>query len=708
MSSADVAIVGMALRAAGSRTPDELWRQLCGGHDAVETFDAPEPSAFLGEADRASPKLVKAAAVLGDVDWFAASFFRMTNEEAALLDPQHRVLLECAWEALEHAGHDPARCGAGAGVFVGTGINRYLLQLVGARPELLRGGLGPLLGADKDFAASRISYALGLTGPSLAVQTACSSSLVAVHVACQSLAQGECDLALAGGASLLVPERAGHLPDPGGFASPDGRTRSFDARADGAGKGSGAGLVALKRRADAERDGDFIWAVIKGSAVNNDGGTKVGYAAPSLTGQADVVEEALAIAGVEPQSVGYVEAHGSGTRLGDAVEVAALRRAFGPDCRPGSIALGAVRATYGSLDAATGVVGLMKAALSLHHATIVPTPNFARPNPDVDFGPFYVAASLAPFAGPVRRAGVSSFGVGGTNAHVVLEAAPPRPAAAEGAGGAGEEEVIALSAATEAALARAASNLAAHLRRHPGLALADVAGTLRLGRRAFAHRRAFACSSLQEAVRFLEGGGPGGALAGGPAARLAERWQSGEAVELPGGEGPVRRVPLPTYPFERERCWIDADPPRPAAAAGPAEPPARAATPAGGEALARGRAAGASSLEAPSRGRAAAGAEASPLEAVVAALFAEALSADEVDVERNVFELGVTSAMAVQIVGRLEREHGVVVPLTTLFEHVTIRTFAAALGRGEPEDDAWADRRRAALLRARAERGGRE
>ncbi|HEX8560544.1 MAG TPA: SDR family oxidoreductase [Pyrinomonadaceae bacterium] len=504
-----VAIVGIACRFPGANNPAEFWSNLARGVESLRTLTDEELLASgVNPSLLSNPNYIKVNAVLDDVEMFDASFFGYSPREAEIMDPQHRFFLECAWEALERAGCDPAKTEGEVGVFAGVGSNSYLVNLY-SHPELIEavGGLQIKIGNDKDHLATRVSYKLNLRGPSLTVQSSCSTSLVAVHMACQALQNYECDVALAGGVTIVVPQKIGYLYVKGGVASADGHCRAFDARGEGPVGGSGVGVVALKRLSDALADGDHIHAVIRGSAINNDGMDKVGYSAPGVRGQAEVIAMAQSLAGVEPDSVTYVEAHGTGTKLGDPIEVAALTRAFRAGTeRRNFCALGSVKTNFGHLDAAAGVAGLIKAALSLEHRAIPPSLNFESPNPDIDFdnSPFYVNTRLAdwPEGETPRRAGVSSFGMGGTNAHVILEEAP----AVEQTPPARSHELLLLSAKTEAALDRARAALAAHLRERPGTSLADAAYTLRVGRKEFGRRLAAVCANADEAAAALEQG----------------------------------------------------------------------------------------------------------------------------------------------------------------------------------------------------------
>ncbi|MBV1850751.1 non-ribosomal peptide synthetase/type I polyketide synthase [Catellatospora tritici] len=487
-----IAVVGMAGRFPGAADPEQLWRNSLAGIESLSRFDVADLAASgLDPTLLADPAYVPAAGVIDGVDRFDAALFGYSPREAELLDPQHRHFLEVVWSALEHAGRDPLGLDLPVGVFGGARLNTYLVE------NLLphRGGfddlalLGTLVGNDKDFLATGVAYRLGLTGPAMTVQTACSTSLVATHLACQSLLSGECDLAVAGGAAIAVPHLAGYRHHQGGIYSPDGHCRAFSADAAGTVGGSGVAAVVLRRLDDALADGDPVHAVILASAVNNDGRRKVGFTAPSVEGQTRVIAEALALADVNAATVGYVEAHGTGTQLGDPIEVTALTAAFRADTDAvGYCGLGSAKPNVGHLDAAAGVTGLIRAVLAVRDGMVPPTVHFRHPNPatGLERSPFFVAATAQPWrvAGP-RRAGVSSFGIGGTNAHVVLEQAPPRPATPVGAG----PELLVLSAATPQVLDTARERLAEALT-GADLPLGDVAATLRHGRTPMAYRLA--------------------------------------------------------------------------------------------------------------------------------------------------------------------------------------------------------------------------
>ena len=518
LTGLEVAIIGMSGRFPGAKTVRQLWHNLCRGVESIMPLSDEQLLAAGVDAETLRhPNYVKACAMLDDVERFDAAFFGYTPREAEIMDPQQRFLLMVAWAALEDAGYTPESFAGQIALYASAGINTYLLSNLHSNQAVWDGlgGLHILLENSNDFLATRVSYKLNLSGPSVTVQTACSSSLVGVHLACRSLLLGECDMALAGGSSILIPHDVGYIYEEGAIFSPDGHCRAFDARARGTVTGNGAAVVVLKRLEDALADRDSIYAVIKGSAVNNDGMSKVGYTAPSVEGQTRVVTMAYKMAEVSPDTIGYVEAHGTGTTLGDPIEFAALTQAFRQSTpRKGFCAIGSVKTNVGHLDAAAGVTGLIKTSLALKHNQIPPSLNFETRNPKIDFddSPFYVQTQLTgwPAVHSVRRAGISSFGVGGTNAHVVLEQPPSVPATEARR----RWQLLLLSARTSSAVEAAIANLAAHLREQPGLNLADVAYTLQVGRRAFDQRRFLLCRSVEEAAVALEAGEPQRLLAG--------------------------------------------------------------------------------------------------------------------------------------------------------------------------------------------------
>lgn len=509
-----IAIIGMSGRFPGAPDVDTFWANIKGGVESVSRFtvadlDIPAPDL---QSDDPNSKFVCAKGILDDIDMFDARFFGYLPREAELMDPQHRVFLELCWEAIERAGYDAHRYPGAIGVYGGCYMDTYLMWNLCSDPRFLArfidsiqvGSLQTELGNDKDYLATRVAFKLGLRGPAMTLQTACSTSLVAIATACQSVASYQCDMALAGGVTIVLPQKKGYFYKEGSMLSPDGHCRTFDENAAGTVFSNGAAVVLLKRVADAIADGDTIYAVIRGYATNNDGGSKVSYTAPSVDGQAEVISLALAMADVDARSIGYVEAHGTATPMGDPIEVAGLTtayRAHTPDT--GFCAIGSVKANLGHLDIASGAIGLIKTSLSLHEGVLPPSINFSKPNPRIDFAssPFYVNTELKPW--PVgeqpRRAAVSSFGVGGTNAHVVVEQAPPQP----DTGHSRTHALLMMSARSEDALAQQAERLATHLERHPQASLEDVGYTLQVGRREFEHRRIAVASSVADAVEKL-------------------------------------------------------------------------------------------------------------------------------------------------------------------------------------------------------------
>ena len=506
-----VAIVGMACRVPGARTVEQFWHNQAHGIESITRFDRAElVAAGVPEHVLADPDLVPAWGYLPDADRFDAAFFGYNTGEAETMDPQQRVFCETAWQAVEDSGHTSRSLGDAVGVFAGTFMNKYFTENLATNARFQRSPMAPLarMFNDKDFLATRVAYLLDLTGPALTVQTACSTSLVATHLGCQSLLNYECDAALVGGVSINVPLRSGYPVADGGLFSADGHCRPFDVHAAGTVPGNGAVVLVLRRLSDALADNDHVYAVIRGSAVNNDGSMKAGFAAPSVDGQAHAISAALAVAGVDPATIGYVETHGTATHVGDPIEVAALTQAFGG---AGHCALGSVKANIGHLDAAAGAAGLLRAALAIHNGQIPPQVNFTEPNPELRLydTPFHVPSRLVdwrPASGP-RRAGVSSFGVGGTNAHLVLEQAPVVERSAEPARA---WQLLPISGRDTTAVDAATERLAEHLEQSGvDTPLADVAFTLQQGRRAFETRRFVVSTDVRDAAHALRGGDPG-------------------------------------------------------------------------------------------------------------------------------------------------------------------------------------------------------
>ncbi len=545
----EIAVIGLTGRFPEARNVDEFWRNLRDGVESILPLTDEELLASgVNRALLENPNYVKASSSLDDIELFDAAFFGFNPLEAAIIDPQHRFFLECAWEALENAGYDPTRYRGAIGVFAGASLSTYLIHLFSNRSLQSRISQFQLvMSNDKDHLATRVSYKLDLRGPSINVQTACSTSLVAVHLACQSLLAGECDMALAGGVSISVPSRRGYLYQEGNISSPDGHCRAFDAEARGTVGGNGVGVVLLKRLDEALADGDTIEAVIKGSAVNNDGALKVGYTAPSVEGQAKVIAEALALAGVDPETISYIEAHGTATALGDPIEIAALKKVLAAKTtKKNYCAVGSVKTNIGHLDAAAGVGGLIKTILALKHKQLPPSLHFTQANPKIDFAnsPFYVNASLRAWESKTpRRAGVSSFGIGGTNAHVIVEEAP----SSQESGPSRDWQLLVWSARTESALEKMTDRLAGYLQTNAGVNLADVSYTLAVGRKTFDHRRMLVCR---------DGADAWGALARDPT-RIVTQVQKPRArgvVFMFSGQG-AQRVNMGRLLYESEATF---------------------------------------------------------------------------------------------------------------------------------------------------------
>lgn len=502
-----IAVVGMAGRYPCARDLDEFWENLRIGRDCITSFADEELIAEgIDPALVSRPDYVKAAGVLEGTYDFDAQFFSYAPREAELIDPQQRVFLECVWECIERAGYDVSRQSGRIGVFAGCGPTNYLHRLL-ASGEVwsVTDGFSLTTHNDKDFLTTRVAYKLDLRGPCVTVQTACSTSLVSIVLACQSLNAYACDLAVAGGVTLSVDERAGYVYRAGGVLSPNGRCRPFDASATGIVNGSGVGVVALKRLEDALADRDQIDAVILGFGLSNDGAGRAGFAAPGVDGQCSTYADALAMAGVSPETIGYVECHGTGTPMGDPIEIAALTTAFRQHtARKSFCVIGSVKSNIGHTDAASGVAGFTKTVLALRNEEIPPTIHFESPNPEIDIEktPFYVNTATIPWrrSGQPRRAAVTALGLGGTNAHVILEEGPRRFPSIDR----GRLRLLVWSARTESALCAASENLLQHLKRHPGENLSDVAYTLHVGRRAFPHRRALLCRDREHTIEMLE------------------------------------------------------------------------------------------------------------------------------------------------------------------------------------------------------------
>lgn len=502
-----IAIIGMVGKFPGARNVDELWRNLCDGVESTTFFQDEELDPSIDPNLCQDPSYVKARGTIPGGETFDAAFFGINPSEAVVMDPQARVFLELVYEALENAGYESESFDGLIGLYAGCGQNTYFANNISGRMEIVDriGEFQTMLANEKDFLTTRAAYKLNLKGPAVSVNTACSTSLVAVIQACQALSNYQCDLALAGGVSMTTPQNSGYIAQEGSMLSGDGHCRPFDVNAQGTMFNNGAGIVALKRLEDALQDGDRIYAVIRGLGINNDGGDKVSFTAPSVDGQAEAIAMAQAYANIHPETISYIEAHGTATPLGDPIEIEALTQAFRVHTDAKQFcAIGSVKSNVGHLVAAAGVTGLIKTALSLYHKKLPPSLNFTAPNPKIDFAnsPFYVNTKLVEWTEgeTPRRAGVSSFGVGGTNAHVVLEETPE----IQPAGASRPQQLLLLSAKTSTALDAATANLQQHLQYNAEVNLADVAYTLQRGRKAFNYRRYVVCHNITDAIASLQ------------------------------------------------------------------------------------------------------------------------------------------------------------------------------------------------------------
>lgn len=502
-----IAVIGRVGRFPGARTVEQLWENLRNGVESI-TFHTDDELRARGVSEDTlhHPNFVKASAMLEGIEYFDASFFGYNPREAEMMDPQQRIFLEAAWEALENAGYDPKAYSGLIGVYAGSSLNSYAIFNLNGHSELIEkvGAFQVMLGNEKDFLTMRASYKLDLKGPGQTIQTACSTSLVAVHTACQSLLNHECDMALAGGVAVRTIQGTGYMYQEGGIASPDGHCRAFDADSKGTVFGSGVGLVVLKRLEDALADGDTIHAVIRATAINNDGDRKIGFTAPSVEGQATAIANALSLADVDPETIGYIEAHGTGTELGDPIELEALTKAYRVFTdKKQYCPIGSVKTNIGHLDSAAGVTGLIKVVEALKHREIPASLHFKNANPNIAFAdsPFFVNASLRQWTTgeTPRRAAVSAFGVGGTNAHAIVEEAPQR----EVSSASRPWQLFVLSAKTETALEKATDNLSCYITSNGEQSLADVAYTLQVGRQGMNYRRAVVAQNREDLIAVL-------------------------------------------------------------------------------------------------------------------------------------------------------------------------------------------------------------
>lgn len=499
----DIAIIGLAGRFPGANTIDEYWENICDGKETIYRFSDEELiKAGIDQQLIENKSYVKSKGILSAVEYFDPDFFGLSPLEAKILDPQHRVMLMCAWEAFESAGYVPKPTKNKVGVFVSTGMSFYLLKNLLSNSDFLKNvdEYQLLLGNDKDFLATRISYLLNLQGPSINIQTGCSSSLVSVHYACQSLLNGECEMALAGGVSVTIPQEQGYLYQKNMIGSSDGHCYAFDERAQGTVKSNGAGIVLLKPLADALRDNDRIFSVIKGTAVNNDGANKVGYTAPSVSQQAAVIKEALQMAEVDPEEIGYIETHGTGTLLGDPIEISALKQAFSDNEHEKRCALASLKTNMGHLDVAAGIAGLIKASLAVQHGKIPASLNFNRLNPKINLtdSPFYINTALQAWPDNFehRYAGISAFGIGGTNAHVVIQQPPITQNIHKNS--TQPNYLLTFSAKSAVSLSKNMQALLAYMEKNPKLSLADIAKSLQTERSLMPYRYALSINSLED------------------------------------------------------------------------------------------------------------------------------------------------------------------------------------------------------------------
>lgn len=564
-----IAIIGMSVRLPGALNVDDFWGNLISEKESISVLN----DDFLRQAGIENeliknPKYVKSAAILEKAEYFDAKFFDYTDIDAELMDPQHRQFLECAWEAFENAGINLHKENEKVGVFSGAAVNTYLLHFweIIKREYQSPGALAAILhGNSSDYLSTKVSYKLNLKGPSLSVQTACSTSLAAVHLAVQSLLSYETDITMAGGVSVSIPQYKGYLCETGSIFSLDGHCRAFDAKASGTVFGSGVGVVILKRLQDAINNRDFIYGVIKATTMNNDGAFKSGYTAPSVEGQSKAISEALALAEVDPASISYIETHGTGTMLGDPIELAALKQAFLPVDEKHTCAIGSVKTNVGHLNAAAGIVGLIKTALALKHRIIPASLHFESPNPEIDFEdtPFYVNQRTKPWISDEktpRRAGVSSFGIGGTNVHVIMEEAPDLPFFVSFH----SYHLLLFSAKTNVALMAMKKKFKDFLQ-HTSYALEDIAYTFQQRRTHFHCRDYLIVDSKEQAIRQLQDNLLTKFTSNDDfyikLVKCSEQWLQGESIDWSFIYAKEQRssVPLPTYPFDSRYYSLDSN-----------------------------------------------------------------------------------------------------------------------------------------------------
>ncbi len=645
-----IAVIGLSGRFPGAKNVQTFWKQLCEGKDTLSSFSNEElKAAGTSLSQIQSPHYVRKRGVLSEVEMFDASFFGMSDKEAEVTDPQQRIFLECAWEALENGGYSGDHYSGLIGVYGGMGRSTYFLHHLFPHRKLME-TLGDYLiriGNEPDFLTTRVSYKLNLKGPSLSIQTACSSALTSVCIACNQLLTYQCDMALAGGVSITLPQESGYLHQSEMIFSSDGTCRPFDATASGTVPSNGVGIVLLKRLEDAIVDGDSIYAVIRGYGLNNDGAEKMGFSAPSVRGQKEAIEAAILMAGIDPVTIQYVEAHGTGTILGDPIELEALTQAFGATNQTQFCAIGSVKSNIGHTMEAAGVAGLIKAILALQQKKIPPTLHFKTSNPNIDFqnSPFYVNNGLQEWktgCNP-RRAGVSSFGFGGTNAHIILEEAPETTSSLSS-----NSQLLVLSAKTPNALKKMATNLAYYLQENPHFSLANIAYTLQVGRKEFKEKIAFVCRDLQEAIISLQ------IFEQQPTdetqlLELGDTWASGGCVDwLLLHQKKRQRIPLPTYPFEKKRYWID--------------PPSQENR----------------KIDLVEQSLVTSLLE---IEEVLIAIWKEFLGSEAIGIHDDFFFLGGDSLLAIQVLSQIEVKLHSQLPLASLYEHSTIAQLALLIAQ---------------------------
>jgi len=648
-----IAIIGISGRFPDAKEISSFWENLCQGKESIATFSNEDLlRSGVSQDQFGSSSYVRARGVLENVEEFDADFFSIPFSEAQLMDPQHRLFLECSWEALENAGYNAESFPGKIGVFGGASRSTYFLHHLHSNPIIDQSAGENLcrMGNENDCITTRVSYKLNLRGPSLSIQTACSSALVAVSVACNHLLSGQCDMALAGGVSIFSPQQRGYAYQQGMIFSPDGHCRPFDENAQGTVPGNGGGVIVLKRLENAIADRDHIHAVIRGYAINNDGREKIGFSAPSVQGQADAIASAIGMAGIDPSTIGYIEAHGTGTAIGDPIEIKALSKALAANNKKIKCCIGSVKGNIGHLMEASGIAGFIKAVLVLKNRKIPPTLHFAKLNPLIDFmeGAFYINSDLENWdedSWP-RRAGVSSFGFGGTNAHIILEEGPKAPLNEPR----NDLQILPISAKTPQALEAIAFNLRKFLQDNPSLSLSDVAYTLQMGRKEWKYRKAFVCSDIRQAISLLSGAPPSASCS--ELDSLAERWISGSSVDWNALHAHTKpcRVPLPTYPFERKLCWIDPqnthieEPVKRSFYADPVE----------------------------------------TIEERLMSIWKSLLGCSQIGREDNFFNLGGESLLALQALTQIEKTMGVSLSLQSFYQAPTVRQLAFMISQKTP------------------------